>query len=209
MTIIMYNVKHGLGLGGAIVKVTREQAAANRERILEVAGTLVRERGFDRSGVADIMKEAGLTHGGFYGHFESKDDLVAQSIAGVLTREGWLGRLTGKAKPSFADVVRAYLSPRHRDHRGAGCMFAALGSDVVHQARRVRHAFTEGFRARVEALRAVMPGRPQDTKRDAMAAMAALVGGLMLARAVDDPGLSDEILDVVSDALLASNRWRR
>ena len=202
MTIIMYNVKHGLtSQGGVIVRVTREQAEANREKVLEVAGTLVRERGFGGIGVADIMKEAGLTHGGFYGHFESKDDLVAQSIGGVLTKEGWLGRLTGKAKPSFADVVRAYLSPRHRDHPGTGFMFAALGSDVVHQPRRVRHAFTEGFRTRVEALRAVMPSRSQDAKREALAGMAALVGGLMLARAVDDPELSDEILKAVSTSL--------
>lgn len=181
--------------------MTREQAAANREKILEVAGTLFRERGFDRIGVADIMKEAGLTHGGFYGHFESKDDLVAQSTGRVLTRAGWLGRLTGKTSPSFADVVRAYLSPRHRDYPGTGCMFAALGSDVVRQPRGVRHAFTEGLRARVEALRTLMPGGSPNTKREALAAMAALVGGLMLARAVDDPRLSDEILKAVSTSL--------
>jgi TetR/AcrR family transcriptional repressor of nem operon len=97
------------------VRVTRKQAAANREKVLDVAGTLFRERGFDGIGVADIMKRAGLTHGGFYGQFGSKDDLAAETTARVLGKAGWQERLTGKANPSFGDVVRAYLSPRQRD----------------------------------------------------------------------------------------------
>jgi AcrR family transcriptional regulator len=109
------------------VRVTREQAAANREKILEVAGTLFRERGYDGIGVADIMKRAGLTHGGFYGHFASKDDLAAEITARVLGREGWLERLTGSANPSLADVVRRYLTRRHRDNAGHGCLLAAVG----------------------------------------------------------------------------------
>src|SRR5689334_11654568 len=81
----------------AAVRVTREQAAANRERILDAAGTLFRERGFDGIGVDEIMKRAGLTHGGFYGHFTSKDDLAAEITARVLGKEGWIERLTGSA----------------------------------------------------------------------------------------------------------------
>src|SRR5262245_52153989 len=105
------------------------------------------------------MKRAGLTHGGFYGHFASKDDLAAEITARVLGREGWLERLTGNRDPSLADVVRSYLSARHRDDPGHGCLFAALGSDVVRQPRPVRRAFTEGLRHRVELLRGLMPGR--------------------------------------------------
>ena len=187
------------------MKVTREQAAANRERVLEVAGALFREHGFGGIGVADIMKRAGLTHGGFYGQFGSKDDLAAEITARVLGKAGWTERLTGKGKPSFGEVVRGYLSPRHRDEPGAGCMLAAVGSDVVRQPRRVRHAFTEGFRSRVETLRALLPGGSAAAKRErAVAAMAALVGGLMLSRAVDDPRLSEEILDAVAAAVLKS-----
>src|SRR5262245_65554969 len=119
MTIIIYPVKRDEG-GGWAMRVTREQAVENRERIVQTAARLFRERGFDGIGVADLMKEAGLTHGGFYGHFESKDDLMAQSLGEALAKGGWLQRLTGKPKPSFTDVVRAYLSPRHRDHPGAG-----------------------------------------------------------------------------------------
>src|SRR5256885_10740494 len=106
MTHIMYSVTQARR--GASVRVTREQAAANREKILEVAGTLFRERGYDGIGVADIMKRAGLTHGGFYGHFASKDDLAAEITARVLGREGWLERLTGSANPPPADGGRKY-----------------------------------------------------------------------------------------------------
>ena len=184
------------------MRVTRAQADAHRERILEVAGTLFRERGFDGIGVADIMKRAGLTHGGFYGHFESKDDLAAEITTRVLGREGWLERLTGRPDPSVTDVVRAYLSPRHRDDAGHGCLFAAVGSDVVRQPRPIRRAFTEGLRLRMEALRQVMPGRSAATRRQkAIATMAGLVGALILSRAVDDPKLSDEILEATSASL--------
>jgi TetR/AcrR family transcriptional regulator, transcriptional repressor for nem operon len=182
------------------VRVSREEAAANRERILEAAGTLFREHGFDGIGVADIMKQAGLTHGGFYGHFASKDDLAAEMTGRVATRAGWMQRLSGKANPSLKDVVRGYLAPRHRDDPGTGCLFAALGSDVVRQPAAVRRAFTEGLRNRVDALRELIPGRSAAARRrQALATMSGMVGALMLSRAVDDPKLSAEILDAAAD----------
>jgi len=181
---------------GCGVRVTREQAAANREKILDVAGTLFRQHGFDGIGVADIMKHAGLTHGGFYGHFASKDDLAAEITTRVLGRPGWAERLTRSATPAFSDVVRSYLSARHRDDAGRGCLFAALASDVVRQPKAVRRAFTEGLRDRVEVLRKLLPGRAAAARREkALATMAGLVGAMILARAVDDPALSDEILE--------------
>jgi TetR/AcrR family transcriptional repressor of nem operon len=164
-----------------------------------VAGALFRERGFHGIGVADIMKRAGLTHGGFYGQFASKDDLAAETTARVLGKAGWQERLTGKANPSFSDVVRAYLSPRHRDDPGTGCLLSALGSDAARQPRAVRRAFTEGFRGRVDAWLKLVPGRSAAARREkALVTMAALVGALMLSRAVDDPALSDEILQVTA-----------
>ena len=183
------------------MRVTRDQAAANREKILEVAGTLFRERGYDGIGVADIMKRAGLTHGGFYGHFASKDDLAAEITSRVLGREGWLERLTGSASPSMTDVVRKYLTPRHRDDAGHGCLFAALGSDVARQPRSVRHAFTEGLRLRVDNLARLLPRRSAARRRKALATIAGLVGAMILSRAVDDPELSDEILDATAASL--------
>ena len=198
MTHIMYNVKREVE-GSTSVRVTREQAAANRQKILDVAGTLFRKHGFDGIGVADIMKRAGLTHGGFYGHFPSKDDLVAQSCARVLAKEGWTERVAGTTDPSIEAVVRGYLSPRHRDDPAHGCLLAAVGSDVVRQPRSVRRAFTEGLRSRLDTLQKLIPGRSAAARREhALATMAGLVGALMLSRAVDDPTLSDEILEAAA-----------
>src|SRR5258708_14436544 len=108
----------GYQIRGEAMRVTRKQAAANREKVLDVAGALFRERGFDGIGVADIMKRAGLTHGGFYGQFASKDDLAAEVTARVLGKAAWPGRLTGKANPSFGGRGRPYLASPPRDHPG-------------------------------------------------------------------------------------------
>jgi TetR/AcrR family transcriptional regulator, transcriptional repressor for nem operon len=184
------------------VRVTREKAAAHRRRILEVAGTLFRQRGFDGAGVADIMKGAGLTHGGFYGHFASKDDLAAEACTRVLAGDDWAEWLAGTLNPSLGAVVRGYLAPRHRDDPAHGCLLAALGSDVVRQPRAVRRAITEGVRFRVDALLKLLPCRLARARRKrALATMAGLVGALILSRAVDDPKLSDEFLDAAATTL--------
>jgi TetR/AcrR family transcriptional repressor of nem operon len=183
------------------MKVTRAQAAAHREKILDVAGTLFRSHGFDGIGVASIMKSAGLTHGGFYGHFSSKNDLAAEITSRVLGSGDWLATLTGSRNPALRDVVRSYLSPRHRDDAGHGCLLAAVGCEVVRQPRSVRHAFTEGLRRHVDALRTLLPGSADARRKKALATMAGLVGALMLARAVDDRKLSDEILEAAAATL--------
>jgi TetR/AcrR family transcriptional repressor of nem operon len=148
------------------------------------------------------MKRAGLTHGGFYGQFASKDDLAAETTARVLKNPAWQEWLTGKAKPSFADVVRGYLSPRHRDDPGMGCLIAALGSDAARQPRAVRRALTDGFRFRLDAWLKLVPGRSVAARREkALVTMATLVGALVIARAVDDPALSDEVLEATATEL--------
>ncbi len=186
------------------MRVTRDQVHAHRERILTVAGTLFRERGYDGISVADIMKRAGLTHGGFYGHFASKDDLAAEITLRILARDGWLERLTGKPDPALGDVVQSYLSTRHRDDPGHGCVFAALGSDAARQPKGVRRAFTEGLRLRLDALLALVPGRTASKRRQtALATLATLVGAMVLSRAVDDVKLSNEILEAASASLTA------
>ena len=178
------------------MKVTREQAAANREKIVEVASTLFRKHGFDGIGVADIMKGAGLTHGGFYGHFESKDDLAAEACARALSREWWKEAI---AAGGLETIVRGYLSPQHRSNRAGGCLIAAVGSDIVRQPRAVRRAVTKGFQSLIEGLRGFMPGRsPAARRKQALATMAGLVGALILSRAVDDSTLSDEILEAAT-----------
>src|SRR5271163_1911066 len=122
------------------MRVSRQKAAENRERIIDAAGALFRQKGFDGIGVADIMKAADLTHGGFYGHFASKDDLVAQASGRAMARAAakW-GKVTTTApKDPYAALLRHYLSPRHRDDPGRGCAFAALSGDAARCGKQVR-----------------------------------------------------------------------
>jgi TetR/AcrR family transcriptional regulator, transcriptional repressor for nem operon len=195
------------------MKVSREQAAANRERIIEVAGKLFRERGFDGIGVADLMKAAGLTHGGFYGHFKSKDDLAAQACRRALadSSQKWARRVDMAAGNVRAELIKRYLSEAHRDAAGGGCVLAALGSDAGRQGRAIRHALTDGLASLVDVLTRLAPGRSQAAKRKrALADMAQMVGAMVLARAVDDPGLSKEILEAaIADRVAAAQDTNR
>jgi TetR/AcrR family transcriptional repressor of nem operon len=180
------------------MKVSREQAAQNRERIIAAAAQLFRERGFEGIGVADLMKEAGLTHGGFYGHFSSKDHLIAEASARALTSS--LALLSNVAERASGDplsaLAGAYLTSRHRDNPGAGCLLAALGPDVSRQGPAVRRAVTDHIRSAVELLTKLVSGKSRAARRQkAISTYATLVGAMVMARAVDDRELSQEILD--------------
>jgi TetR/AcrR family transcriptional repressor of nem operon len=180
------------------MKVSREQAARNRARIVEAASRLFRERGFEGIGVADLMNEAGLTHGGFYGHFSSKDDLIAEASSRALDRSLELfsdvaQRASGNP---LSAIAGAYLNGQHRDDPGNGCLLAALGSDVSRQGPAVRHAVTGHIRSAVELLGKLIPGKSRRARRQkAIRTYATLVGAMVIARAVDNPALSQEILD--------------
>src|SRR5437870_9078504 len=130
MTVIMYTVKREKRRE-IRMKVSREQAAQNRERILHAAAQLFRERGFEGVGVADLMKEAGLTHGGFYGHFSSKEDLMAQACARASARSRSLWSKLAERSPQdpLSEIAGVYLTSRHRDNPGEGCLMAALATD--------------------------------------------------------------------------------
>jgi TetR/AcrR family transcriptional regulator, transcriptional repressor for nem operon len=183
------------------MRVSREKTAETRERILDVAATLFREKGFDGIGLAEIMKAAGLTHGGFYKHFGSKDDLEAQATGVALARNAadWRRLFEGAAARPLSAFIDEYLSPHHRDDLGKGCALAALGADVARQGERVRSALTAGLEPFLQLLSNVIPGRSKAVRRrKAIATMAELIGTLILARAVDDPALSDEILAATS-----------
>ena len=182
------------------MKVSRERAAQNRERIVEAAAQLFRERGFDGIGVADLMNEAGLTHGGFYGHFSSKDDLIAEASARALTRSLMLLSDLAERAPDdpLSAIARAYLNNKHRDEPGTGCVLAALGSDVSRQGPAVRRAVTDNMRVVIDLLANLVRGKSKSAKRQkVISAYATLVGAMIMARAVDDRALSQEILDAV------------
>lgn len=180
------------------MKVTREQAAQNRERIVEAAAQLFRERGFDGIGVAGLMKEVGLTHGGFYGHFASKEDLIAEASACALKRslKNWSEFADHVPDDPLTAIADHYLSSNHRDNAGTGCLLAALGSDVSRQGPAVRRAVTDSIRSALDFLAKLLPDKTKAAKRQkAINAYATLVGTMVMARAVDDPILSQEILD--------------
>ncbi|MBP0582361.1 TetR family transcriptional regulator [Labrys sp. LIt4] len=174
------------------MKVSREQVAEHRHRILDAAARLYREKGLEGVSVAQIMAAAGLTHGGFYGHFKSKEDLIAQALAHVLSE-------TKAAKPpgrTMAAYAAAYLDRSHCDARAEGCPFAALGSEAVRGSQDTRAVLTRSLREQIEDFSATAPGETlQERRRAAIAGWAAMVGALILARIADDPALSDEILE--------------
>lgn len=171
------------------MKVSREQMAENRRRILDVASKLFREKGFDAVSVAEVMKAAGLTHGGFYGHFSSKDDLVAETIGYVLSRDGDGG-------VDLRAYMDEYLAPRHRDNAAAGCPTAGLAADIRHQTPAARAAMTAGLRSQIERVAKALPNiDAADRRSAAIGTWAAMVGAMILARAVDDTELSDEVLE--------------
>lgn len=179
------------------MKVTRAQANENRERIVDVAAALFRERGFDGVGVAELMKEAGLTHGGFYGHFASKDELMAEACLRAIEQTGarWQALLAADQPLPLQAMLSQYLSTRHRDRPGDGCVLAALGAEASRKKPSVRQAFTRSVRRLVGLLESAVPGRGAAARRQrALAACAGMVGAVVLARAVDDEALSDEIL---------------
>ena len=188
------------------MKVTRERAAQNRERIVEAAAQLFRERGFEGIGVADLMNEAGLTHGGFYGHFSSKDDLIAEASARALRRSLALLNDLGERAPDdpLSAIAGGYLNTKHRDEPGSGCVLAALGSDVSRQGPAVRQAVTDHIRSAVELFTKLIPGRSRAARRQkAMSTYATLVGAMVIARAVDNRELSKEILDAARASVQA------
>ncbi|MCR6702607.1 MAG: TetR/AcrR family transcriptional regulator [Dokdonella sp.] len=186
------------------MRVSREQAARNRERIIEQAALLFREHGIDGIGVADLMQSAGLTHGGFYGHFASKDDLAvcACEHAFAQSQARWSRLLAEGGADALPTLIASYVSARHRDHPGRGCALAALGGEAHRHAPPLRRAFERGVRTLADLLARALPGRSAQTRRRrALATLSGMVGAIVLARAVEDRALSDEILDAAGASL--------
>lgn len=170
------------------MRVSREQVAENRRRILDAAGRLFRERGFESVSVAEVMNAAGMTHGGFYGHFRSKDDLIAQTLAHVLVN-------TSLDAPDLAGYAARYLAPGHRDDRAGGCATAGLAGEALRQTPEARAAMTAALRHQIARFSATARGETDAARRRAaIGAWSAMVGSLLLSRLSDDPALSDEVL---------------
>jgi TetR/AcrR family transcriptional repressor of nem operon len=203
ITIIIYHVKHHPD-GGSNMRVSREQAAKNREHVVDTAARLFRERGYDGIGVLDLMKEAGLTHGGFYGNFASKEQLMAEACARAFdgSRQIWEKLMARDGAAALQSIADAYLSRRHVEQPGIGCAVAALGPDAARLAPPVRAAMTAGIKAQIESLAQLCEDEDEAARRaQAISTYAAMVGALVLARVVDDATLSDEILATVRERI--------
>ena len=184
------------------MRVTREKAAENRARIVETASRLFRERGFDGVGLDAIMKEAGLTHGGFYGHFSSKEDLAAEAVARALEQgAGLQSRYT-----NVADFVSDYLSESHFADRANGCVLAALGGDMARRGGGIRSGVTSYVRNALERLAGLFRGTAAARRRRAITTLAGVVGAMTLARAIEDPTLADEILSTARQVFGSGRR---
>src|SRR5215510_12128974 len=162
------------------MRVSKAQAAQNRQHILTAAARRFREQGVSATGVDAITQDASLTHGAVYSHFGSKEAIAAEAIELALqgSRRLWqrLAECKGGEK-AFAAIVAQYLSRDHRDSPGQGCVVAALGAEIARQPRSVREAFTEELKAGLEFLAGVMPGEdPARRREDAIAAFAAMAG---------------------------------
>ena len=181
---------------------SKKEKAASHDRIVAIAAARIRESGIEQPGVAEIMRAAGLTHGGFYKHFGSRDELIAEAVERALTdSESRVRETTGGAADPLAAFADSYLSTAHRDDPATGCGVAALGTDIP----RVGGPAQEAYRAQVErylaALQSLLDDDDDAVRRRATVTLSAMVGAVMIARALGPTTRSDEILRDVRAAV--------
>jgi TetR/AcrR family transcriptional repressor of nem operon len=180
---------------------SQAEKAESHQRIVDVASRRFRELGLDGISVADIMKEAGMTVGGFYKHFTSRDELVAEAMAAAC-QEMDDSVLTGQ--PTLKKSIQTYLSEAHRDEITGGCPLSALLNDIARSTDDVREIYAERLEASLALLESQMPEGTEGNRRaKAMLIYSAYVGALGLSRAVPDPKLSRQILNAVASELIA------
>jgi TetR/AcrR family transcriptional regulator, transcriptional repressor for nem operon len=180
---------------------SQAEKAESHQRIIDVASRRFRELGLDGISVADIMKEAGMTVGGFYKHFSSRDELVAEAMAAAC-QEMEESALT--SQPTLKKSIQTYLSEAHRDEIANGCPISALVNDTARSTDEAREAYTERLEASLALLESQMPEATEGNRRaKAMLIYSAYIGALGLSRAVPDAKLSKQILNAVSSELIA------
>jgi TetR/AcrR family transcriptional repressor of nem operon len=183
---------------------SRAEKAKTHKRIVSIASKKFREEGLAGVGIAELMKQAGLTVGGFYKHFDSRDDLVAEAVSSSFG--GWKRRVdaakSGGPSVSLAKLIDDYLNEEHRDNPGTGCAFSALAPEIARSDKRTRSLTSEQVRNDVQLIATLLPGKDKRTARSrAILIVGALVGAMSLARAVSDEALSREILETVGKLL--------
>ena len=188
------------------MRYSREHKLETHARIVKRASVRLREKGAHGVGVADLMKDAGLTHGGFYAHFDSREALVIEAFAYAMDRstERWR-KLSEQTPPDkrFAAVVNAYLSAVHRDDPGHGCAVPSLGAEIARESPKTRKAFAAKLEQMIGMLAEQIPDLPpKAARKQAMAALGTMMGTLVMARIAGNGELSDEILAAGRESVL-------
>jgi TetR/AcrR family transcriptional repressor of nem operon len=173
----------------------KDQKQATRRRIIEAAGRRFKQDGIDGAGVAAVMSDAGLTNGAFYAHFASKEDLVANVLADQLRAQRHRFDAQPRDRAGLEAIIRAYLSPQHRDESADGCPSAALLDEIARRPATTRDVFTDELLDTADDIAArIDPADPEAAQPDALAIFGLLIGTLQLARALTDRDLSDQLL---------------
>jgi TetR/AcrR family transcriptional repressor of nem operon len=183
------------------MRVSRTQAAENRQTVINVASRLFRERGFDGIGLKDLMKGAGLTQGAFYKQFASKEDLAVEASKRALESASgrWSDAAAAHPDDPLGAVIGFYLSGDHRGERMDGCPIVALGSDAARQGPEVKAEFEAGIKAHLDVLDRFLAGAGDEASRSkAMAILATMVGAVTLSRVINDPDLAQAVLDAAA-----------
>lgn len=187
------------------MKVTRAQADENHRKIINVAGSLFRKRGYDGVGLSDLMKGAGLTQGGFYKKFISKEDLIIQATAKAFenSKTKWRDVAMKAVHKPLNAIVGFYLSDEHCQQTAQGCTFAALGSDTTRRSPELRAVFETAIEEHLDILETVMPaGETENTRDKSIVALSTMVGALILARSIKDEQAVSHFLQVAADSVL-------
>jgi len=183
---------------------SRAEKEKTHKRIVKIAARRFREEGLAGVGIAELMKEAGLTVGGFYKHFDSRDDLVAEAVSsafGTWKRQKDAAE-SGGTPVSYEKLIDDYLNEAHRDDPGTGCAYSALAADISRSDKSTRALASEQIRNDLQLIAGLLPGKDRRAARSrAILTFSALVGAMSLARAVSDQALSREILKTVAEVL--------
>ncbi|WP_454618539.1 TetR/AcrR family transcriptional regulator [Bradyrhizobium cenepequi] len=189
------------------MRYSKEHKAETHERIVKQASVRLRERGAHGIGVADLMKEVGLTHGGFYAHFDSREALVIEAFGYAMDRanERWR-KLAEETPPEkrLATIVDSYLTTTHRDDPGRGCAVPALGAEIARESPKTRKAFAAKLERMIDMMAdQILDVPPKTARKQAMAVLATMMGTVVMARIAGNGELSDEILAAGRDAVLS------
>jgi TetR/AcrR family transcriptional regulator, transcriptional repressor for nem operon len=188
------------------MRYSREHKLETHERIVKRASVRLREKGAHGIGVADLMKDAGLTHGGFYAHFDSREALVIEAFAHAMDRSTERWRKLGETTPPeqrLATIVDSYLAPAHRDNPGQGCAIPTLGAEIARESPKTRRAFAAKLEQMIDVFADQIPDTSRKAARQqAVAAIATMMGTMVMARVAGTGEFSEEILAAGREAVL-------